>query len=84
MLTDIARQLPWHGVKAESRGLEANFHGRTQARTSDGPQHQTGRVLSIGRSSSDLSKSEMSNLMSLIEAFAAQHGVTLHDEEEAA
>jgi hypothetical protein len=35
----------------------------------------------LGRSSSKLSKAEMSELMELIEAFAAQHGVDLRNEE---
>ena len=36
----------------------------------------------LGRSSSKLSKAEMSELMALIEAFAAEHGVTLWEDEE--
>jgi hypothetical protein len=84
MLTDIARQLPWHGVKLRPDDyklifLDALKHELRMAPNIDG----TGFV-NLGRSSSDLSKSEMSNLISLIEAFAAQHGVTLHDEEQAA
>ena len=40
--------------------------------------------VSLGRSSSDLSKSEMSDLMELIAAFGAQHGVEFRDQESEA
>ena len=35
-----------------------------------------------GQSSSDLSKEEMSNLMEIIAAFGAQHGVVFHEPAE--
>jgi hypothetical protein len=40
--------------------------------------------VSLGRSSSDLSKEEMSDLLTIIEAFGANHGVVFHDEARAA
>jgi hypothetical protein len=33
----------------------------------------------LGRSSSDLSKAEMTDLIDLISAFGANHGVVFHD-----
>ena len=38
----------------------------------------------LGRSSSDLTKDEMSGLLALIHAFGAQHGVLFNDERIAA
>ena len=38
--------------------------------------------INLGRSSSDLSKGEMSDLMTLIEEFGARHGVKFGDVEE--
>ncbi len=40
--------------------------------------------VNIGRSSSDLSKAEMADLITLIEAFGAERGVVFHDSERAA
>ncbi len=40
--------------------------------------------VNLGRSSSDLSKSEMSDLIELIHAFGANHGVKFQDDAEAA
>ena len=38
----------------------------------------------IGQSSSDLSKSEMTDLIEMIAAWGAEHGVTFHDPAEQA
>jgi hypothetical protein len=40
--------------------------------------------VNLGRSSSDLSKGEMSDMIELILAFGSQHGVTFQDEARAA
>ncbi|MTV61688.1 recombination protein NinB, partial [Streptococcus pneumoniae] len=37
--------------------------------------------VTLGRSSSDLSKAEMTDLIELIGAFGANHGVVFHDQE---
>ena len=40
--------------------------------------------VNIGRSSSDLSRSEMSDLLELITAFGVKHGVKFHDQQDVA
>jgi len=84
MLTDIARQLPWHGVKLRPDDYKLIFLDALKTELRMVPNIDGTGFINLGRSSSDLSKEEMSNLISLIEMFAAQHGVTLHDEEQAA
>lgn len=84
MLTDIARQLPWHSVKLRPDDWKLIFMDALKTELRIVPNIDGTGFVNLGRSSSDLSKSEMSNLISLIEAFAAQHGVKLHDEREAA
>lgn len=75
MLTDLSEQLSWHGQKLSAEdwkvvmmsGLDqemrvvANING-------DG-------FVSLGRSSSRLTKSEFGDLMTLIEEFGARHDV---------
>jgi hypothetical protein len=83
-LSDIALQLPWHGVKLRPEDWKLIFMDALKQELRMVPNLDGDGFVNLGRSSSDLSKSEMSNLISLIEAFAAQHGVTLHDEREQA
>jgi hypothetical protein len=84
MLTDIAQQLPWHGVRLRPDDYKLIFLDALKTELRIVPNIDGTGFVNLGRSSSDLSKSEMSNLLSLIEAFAAEHGVKLHDEREAA
>lgn len=84
MLTDVARQLPWHGVVLRPDDWKLIFLDGLKrevraVRNLDG----TGFV-NIGRSSSDLSKSEMADLITLIEEFGTRHGVQFHDSERRA
>jgi hypothetical protein len=83
-LSDIALQLPWHGVKLSPSSWKLVFMDALKTELRMVPNIDGTGFVNLGRASSDLSKSEMSNLLSLIEAFAAQHGVTLHDERVAA
>jgi hypothetical protein len=83
MLTEVARQVEWHGIKLSADDwklivLDALKREKRMAPNLDG----TGFV-NLGRSSSDLSKTEFSDLFLIIEAFGAREGVTF-DQSEAA
>ena len=45
------------------------------------PNLDNNGFVSLGRSSSDLSKNEMSDLLSLIYEFGARHGVVFNDQQ---
>jgi hypothetical protein len=79
MLTDVSAQLPWHGIRLSADDWKLIFLDALKRELRMVPNlHGTGFV-NLGRSSSDLSKEEMTNLIELIHAFGANHGVTFHD-----
>lgn len=84
MLTDIARELPWHGVKLTPNDWKLIFLDSLKRELRMVPNLDGDGFVNLGRSSSDLSKSEMGDLIELIRAFGSNHGVQFHDRQEAA
>ena len=79
MLTEVSRQLRWDGIELTSDDWKLVFIDALKrevriVRNIDG----TG-VVNLSRSSSDLSKAEMADLISLIEEFGARHSVMFND-----
>lgn len=83
MLTDVAVQLPWHGSKLTPNDWKLLFLDSLKSETRTIPNLDGSGFVEIGRSSSDLSKAEMTDLIELISAFGANHGVTFHDQDAA-
>ena len=79
MLSDVAIQLKWHGIKLSADDWKLLFLDALKREVRMVPNLDGNGFVSLGRSSSDLSKEEMSDLMELIAAFGANHGVTFHD-----
>lgn len=79
MLTDIAQQLPWHGVKLRPDDYKLIFLDALKRELRMVPNLDGTGFVNLGRSSSDLSVSEMSDLMELIAEFGARHGVQFQD-----
>ena len=82
-LTDVATQLPWHGQKLTPDDWKLIFMDALKRELRIVPNIDGNGFVNLGRSSSDLSKQEMSELMELIAAFGAQHGVKFNDPTEA-
>lgn len=78
-LTDIARQLPWHGVRLAADDWRLLFLDSLKREMRIAPNLDGTGFVNLGRSSSDLSKAEFADLLTLMEAFAAQHGVKFSD-----
>lgn len=76
MLTDVASQMRWHGQKLSTEDWKLMFLDALDRETRTVPNIDGTGVVSLGRSSSDLSRAEMSDLMELITAFGSQHGIT--------
>jgi hypothetical protein len=84
MLTDVALQLPWHGQKLRPDDWKLIFLDALKRERRLVPNIDGNGFVDVARSSSDLSKSEMSDLMEIIAMFGAQHGVKFHDDAEQA
>lgn len=84
MLTDVAVQLPWHGIKLSADDWKLIFLDALKRELRMVPNIDGSGFVNLGRSSSDLSKAEMTDLIDLMHAFGANHGVVFHDPETAA
>ncbi len=78
-LTDIAEQLTWHGVKLETEDWKLVFMDSLNREMRIVPNLDGTGFVNLGRSSSKLSIHEMGDLMHIIEAFGASHGVVFHE-----
>ena len=84
MLTDVATQVPWHGLKLSADDWKLIFLDALKRELRTVPNIDGNGLVSLSRSSSKLSKAEMTDLIELIHAFGANHGVKFHDAEAAA
>jgi hypothetical protein len=82
MLTDIARELPWHGVKLTPDDWKLMFLDALKRELRMVPNLDNTGFVNLGRSSSDLSKQEMGDLITLIQAFGAKHGIKFIDQRD--
>jgi hypothetical protein len=80
MLTDVAAQVQWHGLKLTADDWKLIFLGGLKAEMRIVPNLDGTGFVNLGRSSSDMGKAEMSDLIELIAAFGANHGVEFHDD----
>lgn len=79
MLTDVSTQLRWHGQKLKPDDWKLVFMDGLKRELRIVPNIDGTGFVNLGRSSSDLSKHEMSDLIELIFAFGAKHEVIFHD-----
>lgn len=79
-LTDIATQLDWHGQKLTPDDWKILFLDALNREMRPVPRIDGRGFVNLGRSSSNLSKNEFSELLELIVAFGTNHGVVFHDQ----
>lgn len=84
MLSQLSTQLAWHGQRLSPEDWKIVMMAGLNQEMRLVPNIEGTGFVTLGRSSSKLSKSEMTELMDLIEAFAAQHDVDLLGQEQAA
>lgn len=84
MLTDVATQQHYNGVKLVPDDWKLVFLDGLRRAQGDElrlvPNLDNNGFVNLGRSSSDLSKDEMSDLIEIIAAWGSEHGVVFHDE----
>lgn len=81
MLTDIADQVQWHGLTLETEDWKLIFLDALKRELRMVPNIDGNGFVNLGRSSSDLSKAEMSDLIELLFMFGANHNVMWKDPE---
>ena len=84
MLTEVSQQLTWHGVKLNTEDWKLVFLDALKREVRMVPNIDGNGFVNLGRSSSDLSKAEFSDLIEIIFAFGAKHGVVFAEDREAA
>jgi hypothetical protein len=84
MLTDVATQLTWHGQKLSTDDWKLIFLDALKRELRIVPNITGNGFVNLGRSSSDLTKAEFSDLIEIIMAFGAEHGVQFQDDREVA
>ena len=84
MLSDVSAQLVWYGKKLTTNQWKFLFLDALEKEAETVPSIDGTGLVNIGRASSDLSKQEFGNLLDIIAAFGAEHGVVFNDPAEAA
>lgn len=84
MLTDVASQVRWHGLKLTPDDWKLIFLDHLNSELRIVPNIDGTGFVNLGRSSSDLSKEEMTDLIELIFKFGANpdHPVKFNDPED--
>ena len=80
MLTDIARQLPWHGVKLTPDDWKLVFLDALKREVRMVPNIDGNGFVVLGKSTSKMTVREMRDLIELAQSFGAQQGVKFGDE----
>ena len=75
MLTELSTQLLWHGQRLSTEDWKQVMLASLKQEMRIVPNIHGDGFVQLGRSSSDLSKEEMGDLMTIMEAFAARYGV---------
>lgn len=82
LLTDVAKQIPWHGVKLSADDYKLIFMAALNQEMRIVPNLDGNGFVNLGRSSSNLSVAEMAQLIELILAFCAERGVVIFDSDQ--
>jgi hypothetical protein len=77
-LTEIARKVEWYGEKLTAEDWKDVFSALLRKARIVPALEGTGYV-QLGFRTSDMSKEEMNNMLALIDAFAAERGVTFNE-----
>lgn len=81
-LTEVSRQVEWYGQKLPPADWKDIFTAALRT-TRVVPGIDPGTFVLLGLHTSDMSKGEMADLLDLIDAFAAEHGVMFNEEQAA-
>jgi hypothetical protein len=83
-LTDLSEQVTWHGLKLSADDWKLIMLDGLKSELRLVPNINGNGFVNLGRSSSDLTIGEMADLITLVHAFGANHGVAFGDQRRAA
>jgi hypothetical protein len=78
-LSEIAAQKTWHGVRLSAADYKLLFMDALKRELRIVPNLAGSGFVNLGRSSSDLSKEEMSDLLELVTAWGVEQGIQFND-----
>jgi hypothetical protein len=78
-LSEIAAQKTWHGVRLSAADYKLLFLDALKRELRIVPNLAGNGFVNLGRSSSDLSKEEMSDLLELVTAWGVEQGIPFND-----
>jgi hypothetical protein len=79
MITDIQTQMLWHGQRLSLADWKLVFMAALKQETRIVPNIDGTGFVQLGRSTANLSTQEMSDLLLIVEAFAARYGVKMKE-----
>lgn len=80
-LGELAQSIEWHGQKLSAEDWKT-LATASLRKCRFVPGLDPGTVVPLGLRTSDMTKAEMADLLTLLEAFAAEHGITFRDQKE--
>ena len=83
MITDIQTQMLWHGQRLSMADWKLVFMAALKQETRIVPNIDGTGFVQLGRSTANLSTQEMSDLLLIVEAFAARYGVKMKEPADA-
>lgn len=83
-LSEIAAQKTWHGVRLSAADWKLIFMDALKRELRIVPNLDGTGFVNLGRSSSDLSKEEFSDLLELVMAWGVEQGIRFNEPVEAA
>jgi hypothetical protein len=81
MLGDVSRQVEWYGQHLSDSDWKEVFSASIR-KLRVVPGIDAGTFIPLGLRTSKMRKAEMSDLLELIAAFGAEHGVVFHDQQQ--
>lgn len=79
ILSDLARQVEWHGQKLEAEDWKVIMMHGLNSEMRMVPAIDGRGFVSLGKSTSKLTKAEFSDLVEVVYAFGATRGVVFHN-----
>lgn len=82
MLSEVSRQVVWYGTKLSPEDWKDVFTASLR-KARDVPGLDAGTFVPLGMRTSEMTKGEFADLITLIQAFGAERGVVFADDQEA-